>query len=137
MNGGRVFPYLDEDGQQMGPYRIWIRQKDIPGLAMTRSFGDYVASTVGVISEPEVACFQISKGNFKADLDDRFMVVASDGLWEFISNEEVMELVIPAFVRNNAEQAVNLLQKKAVEAWQREDENIDDITIVVIFFKYY
>ena len=50
MNGGRVFPYLDEDGEQMGPFRIWIQQKNVPGLAMTRSFGDYIASTVGVIS---------------------------------------------------------------------------------------
>ena len=48
-----------------------------------------------------------------------------------------MELVIPAFVRNNVEEAVQILQKKAVEAWKREDENIDDITIQVIFFKYY
>ena len=65
------------------------------------------------------------------------MVIASDGLWEFISNEEVMELVVPAFVRNDVEEAVEVLQKKAVEAWMREDENIDDITIIVVFFKYY
>jgi len=50
MNGGRVFPYRDEDGEPSGPFRIWIQEKDIPGLAMTRSFGDYVASTVGLIS---------------------------------------------------------------------------------------
>ena len=62
MNGGRVFPYLDEDGEQMGPFRIWIKQKNIPGLAMTRSFGDYVASTVGVISEPEVTSFEVNSG---------------------------------------------------------------------------
>lgn len=36
----------------MGPYRVWIKEQNIPGLAMTRSFGDYVASTVGVIDEP-------------------------------------------------------------------------------------
>lgn len=70
-------------------------------------------------------------------IENKFMVIASDGLWEFISNEEVMELVVPAFVRNNVEEAVEVLQKKAVEAWVREDENIDDITIIVVFFKYY
>lgn len=57
MNGGRVFPYLDDDGEQMGPFRVWIKERNVPGLAMTRSFGDYVASTVGVISEPEVTHF--------------------------------------------------------------------------------
>ena len=42
------------------------------------------------------------------------MVVASDGLWEFITNEEVLELTTPAFVRNNAEEAVQVLEQKAV-----------------------
>lgn len=65
------------------------------------------------------------------------MVIASDGLWEFIDNKTVMDLVIPAFVRNDVNEAVEVLQQKAVEAWMREDENIDDITIIVIFFKYY
>lgn len=49
MNGGRVFPYHDEEGEPMGPYRIWLKDQNVPGLAMTRSFGDYIASTVGVI----------------------------------------------------------------------------------------
>jgi serine/threonine protein phosphatase PrpC len=70
-------------------------------------------------------------------IENKFMVIASDGLWEFISNEKVMELVVPAFVRNDVEEAVEVLEKKAVEAWVREDENIDDITIIVVFFKYY
>lgn len=36
---------------------------------MTRSFGDYVASTVGVISEPEVTYFEITEGkNVKMQL---------------------------------------------------------------------
>lgn len=42
------------------------------------------------------------------------MVVASDGLWEFISNEEVLNLVIPAFIHNNADEAVQILEQKAV-----------------------
>ena len=76
---------------------------------MTRSFGDYVASTVGVISEPEVTYCEVTKGKGLVYLDDKFIVIASDGLWEFISNEEVQELVVPAFIRNNAEEAVQIL----------------------------
>jgi serine/threonine protein phosphatase PrpC len=64
-------------------------------------------------------------------------VLASDGLWEFISAEEVLSIVGPAFVRNDPDGAVKELEKIAVKAWQREDENIDDITIQVIFLKYY
>jgi hypothetical protein len=32
-----------------------------------------------------------------------------------------MDLVIPAFVRNDVNEAVEVLQHKAVEAWMRED----------------
>ena len=46
----------------MGPYRIWLKDQNIPGLAMTRSFGDYIASTVGVIDEPEIIHSTITKG---------------------------------------------------------------------------
>lgn len=53
---------------------------------MTRSFGDYVASTVGVIEEPEILHHQITKGIRQKYLENKFLVIASDGLWEFISN---------------------------------------------------
>ena len=54
---------------------------------MTRSFGDRVAATVGVISEPE-----IKEWNF--DINDKFMLIASDGVWEFISSEECMGICL-------------------------------------------
>jgi hypothetical protein len=30
-------------GEEMGPKRVWLLNEDIPGLAMSRSLGDYVA----------------------------------------------------------------------------------------------
>ena len=50
--GGRVDTYHDYDGSALGPFRVWLREQDIPGLAMARSFGDVVASQVGVICDP-------------------------------------------------------------------------------------
>ncbi len=49
---------------------------------MARSFGDLVAASVGVSPEPEVLDFEL-------DSDDKFIVIASDGVWEFLSNEQV------------------------------------------------
>jgi serine/threonine protein phosphatase PrpC len=46
--GGRVEPYFDDDGKPLGPYRVWKLNEDIPGLAMSRSFGDQCASSVGM-----------------------------------------------------------------------------------------
>ena len=50
--GGRVETYYDFFGKQIGPYRVWLKDEQVPGLAMSRSFGDLVASSVGVICEP-------------------------------------------------------------------------------------
>ena len=49
---------------------------------MARSFGDLVAASVGVSPEPEVLDFELEP-------DDKFIVIASDGVWEFLSNERV------------------------------------------------
>jgi serine/threonine protein phosphatase PrpC len=50
--GGRVDSFRDQNRQPIGPLRVWLKNEDIPGLAMTRSFGDEVASRVGVTCEP-------------------------------------------------------------------------------------
>jgi serine/threonine protein phosphatase PrpC len=79
--GGRVFAVEYEDGID-GPPRVWLGHMDIPGLAMSRSVGDTVAHTAGVISDPEMHTVELTP-------DDKVMVWASDGLWEFMSNQEV------------------------------------------------
>lgn len=38
----------------MGPLRVWHLNENIPGLAMTRSFGDGAAVEVGVNADPEI-----------------------------------------------------------------------------------
>ena len=38
----------------LGPYRVWLKTENYPGLAMSRSIGDFVAASVGVICEPGI-----------------------------------------------------------------------------------
>ena len=52
---------------------------------MTRSFGDEVGASVGVISTPEVGEYTIKE-------EDKAIIIASDGLWEYLSNKEVTEI---------------------------------------------
>jgi len=74
-------------GVEVGPARVWLQDVQVPGLAMSRSLGDYVAQSVGVSPDPEINIYDIS-------IDDRFMVIASDGVWEFLSNENVAKIVM-------------------------------------------
>jgi len=60
---------------------------------MSRSLGDRIAHSVGVSSVPEVL-------EYTLDSDDKFIVIASDGVWEFISNYEVAQLVFPFYLEN-------------------------------------
>ena len=43
-HGGRVDSYRNFNGDPIGPARVWMMYEDIPGLAMSRSFGDLIAA---------------------------------------------------------------------------------------------
>ena len=49
---------------------------------MSRSFGDRVAHSVGVISEPSIRKYILKPY-------DKFLVMGSDGIWQYLTNFEV------------------------------------------------
>ena len=66
--------------------------------------------------------------------DDKFIVLASDGVWEFLTNEDVAQIVLPFFHQKNAEKAAEAVVKESYLRWKKEEEGIvDDITCVIIF----
>ena len=125
---GRVDYYKDMDGKKVGPARVYARDEDGPGLAMSRSLGDTVAEKLGVISTPDVKLVRrlVDK--------DRAIVLCSDGVSEFLSNERIGEIVYPFYQPNDTEGACRKLVEEATYQWLKEDSVIDDITAVVIFF---
>ena len=127
MAGGRIEPFRDKNGGFLGPDRVWLSHQQLPGLAMSRSFGDLLAASVGVSCEPEIIVHNIQPS-------DKFIVIASDGVWEFISNNECVQLISEFFMTKNIEQACDALMKKAVDYWTFEDNIVDDITFVIVFF---
>lgn len=81
-NNGRVSAILDNNGRPCGPLRVWLKNEEIPGLAMTRSIGDLVAGSVGVTWKPEIAIYKLCQ-------EDRIITIASDGIWEVLENSNV------------------------------------------------
>jgi serine/threonine protein phosphatase PrpC len=128
--GGRIDSFRDyyNGGEPIGPQRVWLAHEEVPGLAMSRSMGDKVAHSVGVTAEPET-------WEFTLGLHDRYLVIASDGVWEFLSNEDVAGIVYPFYEQNAPEAAANALVKAAFKKWKQEEEVIDDITVVIIFLE--
>ena len=79
-----MFAVEYDDGVD-GPARVWLGHMDVPGLAMSRSLGDVVAHSAGVSSEPEFFEHEFNQNQH----EDIILVMASDGLWEFMSDQEV------------------------------------------------
>ena len=126
-NDGRIQPFTEE-GEFVGPQRVWLKEEEVPGLAMTRSFGDRVAATVGVISEPEIKEFEFNE-------NDKFMIIASDGIWEFISSQECVNIVGEFYEKNDLKGCAEYLYEESSKRWLKEEEVIDDTTLILVFFE--
>ena len=133
--GGFISPPEEEWG---GPARVWLdANMTLPGLAMARSIGDHLVSSVGVIAEPEVKRYDLDplpEGE-KAD-GPLFLVMASDGVWEFIESDDACALVLKFLQKDevpDATVAVTKLIETAAAKWRQEEGDYrDDITAIVV-----
>ena len=112
-----------------GPYRVFEKGKNYPGIALSRSIGDLIAKKIGVISDPEIIENEISG-------DSLGCVIGSDGIWEYLSNQKVSDILIENYNSVNAEKIIaqkliDLARKKFIS----NNENIDDVSVIVILFK--
>ena len=127
---GRVEPFKDSLGRPKGPPRVWLKNDNIPGLAMSRSLGDSWGAIVGVSPIPDIKVIDIDGSK------DWFITIGSDGVWEFVSNEYAGEVLMPYYTKKNAEGAGETLVKEAFSRWlSKKEAIIDDITAVIMFLK--
>ena len=125
--GGTVDQMLDFNGIRCGPQRVWAKNKNYPGLAMSRSLGDFQGKKCGIIPYPEII-------EYKLDEKSKYMVICSDGVWEFLSNKYVMDIGNEYYLRNDVEGFTKKLVKDSEQLWEKKDVIVDDITAVVVFF---
>ncbi len=94
---------------------------------MSRSIGDHVVKQVGVIAEPEVKVFDL-------DLEhDQFLILASDGVWEFISSQEAISIIEEHRAKEGYAFACQMLIETAADRWRAiEGDYRDDITAMVV-----
>ena len=109
------------------PFRVFVRGKGYPGLAMTRAIGDVSGEKAGIIPIPEISQFQLHRTRRS------FVVVASDGVWEFLTSQHVVDIV-SMFEPRAAKQAAAKVVEEAIKRWnQHSPWAIDDITCLVLF----
>ena len=122
----RMGGYVTIGNPQVGPSRVWLRKGEGPGLAMSRSIGDHVCKHIGVIATPEVLKFELDPKR------ESRLVVASDGVWEFLENDQAMEIVMK---HDSAADACVALIDESARLWREAEGNYrDDITAIVTTF---
>eukprot|EP00239_Pterosperma_sp_CCMP1384_P010236 CAMPEP_0197866118 /NCGR_PEP_ID=MMETSP1438-20131217/44040_1 /TAXON_ID=1461541 /ORGANISM="Pterosperma sp., Strain CCMP1384" /LENGTH=392 /DNA_ID=CAMNT_0043484655 /DNA_START=467 /DNA_END=1641 /DNA_ORIENTATION=- len=91
MGGDVVIDVLD-DGTRIP--RLVEKGTDDPGLAISRAFGDVQWKDIGMTFVPTVGVAILNKGGTKSS-DDRnwILMMGSDGLWEFVSNQKAADMV--------------------------------------------
>ena len=60
-------------------------------------------------------------------------MIASDGLWEYVNNEEVVEIVGKYQEKNDCDGAESELYELSRERWVKYNDYIDDISIIIVF----
>lgn len=86
-----------------------------------RSLGDADLKGCGVTAEPEIVEVQLTP-------EDEFVVLGSDGLWDKVSNQEVVDLV-----HDTVKQPAMCAQRLVTEALARGGE--DNVAVVVAFLR--
>ncbi|KAI3804538.1 hypothetical protein L1987_26155 [Smallanthus sonchifolius] len=125
-SGGSVCEPDDEPG--VSRIRALIDETpEGPGLALSRAFGDFCVKDFGLISEPDVTQRTLTTR-------DRFVILATDGVWDVVSNEKAVEIVSSSAAERD-ESAKQVVEYAAAQ-WKckRPGYAADDISVVCLFF---
>lgn len=114
--------FIDEKGD---PPRVWLSDKNVPGTSFTRSLGDSIANKVGVFAEPEFFSKTITD-------EDEILVLASDGVFEFLQNQEIIDICAKS---DNPVKACELVVDAAYTKWLEYENRTDDITAIIMYFR--
>lgn len=112
----------EEDDEAGDPPRIWLPDANYPGTAFTRSIGDRTAESIGVIAVPEITVLDLTA-------DQPFFVIASDGVFEFLSSQAVIDMVAKF---KDPHDACAAIVAESYRLWLQNETRTDDITIIVV-----
>lgn len=118
----------DDDWDGADPPRVWHTSPQnnnalTGGAAFTRSLGDSLAHTNGgVIAEPELLQRPLTS-------HDRVLLIASDGVFEFLTSQDCMDLLAQYA---NPLDGCHAIVDEAFKKWLKADVRTDDISAIVV-----
>ncbi|KAE8667964.1 putative protein phosphatase 2C 65 [Hibiscus syriacus] len=115
----------NEESHGGDPPRLWVPNGMYPGTAFTRSVGDSTAETIGVIAVPEIKVVRLTPNHL-------FFVVASDGVFEFLPSQTVVNM---ASAYTDPRDACAAIAGESYKLWLDNENRTDDITIIIVQIK--
>lgn len=112
-------------GQSCGAGRVFVKGRNHPALALTRSLGDAAAAECGVLSEPDITGHRLRPGS------EALLVLGTDGLFEFCGNRDVASPLLRRGVCTSVLEEISLTSR---QRWAENSLNqtVDDITVVAV-----
>ena len=115
-NGGEISRV---DWADYGPLRVFYKGKHY-----------FNAEPLGINTIPDIREYDIFEKKPK------IIVLATDGVWQFLSNEKVKNILLPYYDEDNISGAAQKLVRSALRMWENKNPNfIDDITVIILFFR--
>lgn len=121
--GGRVGATDDVQLGELGGARVWKGDSDVPGLPLSRTIGDEMAKGLGVTANAALKKVTLTAG-------DRFLVLASGGIWKVISPQEVVDMVAQD---SDPASACDALLKEASTRWEDLWQGENTTVTIVVF----
>jgi serine/threonine protein phosphatase PrpC len=142
-------------------YRVYAQHGRYPGLNMSRALGDLAGYyDAGLSPIPDIAYHKLGRkqdsgagfpGSPPGEVNgpgsktrssvthrqgvDKFMLICSDGVWEFISSQDAVELCHD-LIQKNTNECAEMLARESWDRWTKHmmGHVVDDITVVCILF---
>ena len=96
---------------------------------ITRAFCNYELSFKGLSSIPEIKEYHFTK-------EDKFIVIGSRGMWRYVNEEEVVNIVKKFYVMNDIVTACEEVYKYTKNKWVVNKGNMtEDFTVIILFFE--
>lgn len=101
----------------------------IKSLSVSKAFGD-INATPYVTHVPDIF-------RYKIDKNDKFIVIACDGLWDVLNSQDVVNFILYSCyddsTNKRSNQTTNIAKKLANFAIKKG--SYDNVTIIIVFFK--
>ena len=92
------------------------------------AIGLKIAEVCGTVDDvPEIYDYDL-------EYEDKFLFVASDGVWEFLSSLDILNIIKDYYDSNDSKACCEYILKQSSNIWINKEGVIDDISMILLFF---